>query len=176
MPRYIDVDNFRKTMIKRFGCVPCLTDYSDTARYDIPIDDALELEPTADVVPRSEVESLQEEIENLESMQEISPEAKYLVDTKADNIISLLTEITKSQEQIKAEARKEFAEEIKEILAPTVSTLFYISETLVEVSKQHISPEEALKNIRVQLSEKQPICSKLQLEEVLDKHVKEMDD
>lgn len=73
------------------------------------------------------------------------------------------------------DAIEKFAEEIKKIFAPTVSTLFYISETLVEVSKQHISPEEALKNIRVQLSEKQPICSKLQLEEVLDKHVKEME-
>ena len=62
---------------------------------------------------KAEVERLQKEIENLESMQEISPEAKYLVDTKADNIISLLTEITKSQEQIKAEARKEFVEKLK---------------------------------------------------------------
>ena len=50
MPRYINADNFRKTMIKRFGCIPCLTDYSDTSRYDIPIDDALKLEPIADVV------------------------------------------------------------------------------------------------------------------------------
>lgn len=72
-------------------------------------------------------------------------------------------------------AIEEFAEDIKKILAPTVSALFLISKTLVEASKQHISPEEALKNIRVQLSEKQPICSKLQLEEVLDKHVKEME-
>ena len=55
MPRYIDADDFCKTMIKRFGCVPCLTDYSDTSRYDIPIDDALKLEPTADVVPRAEI-------------------------------------------------------------------------------------------------------------------------
>ena len=74
------------------------------------------------------------------------------------------------------EAIKKFAEKVEDVLAPTVSALFCISETLVEASKQHISPEEALKNIRVQLSEKQPICSKLQLEEVLDRHVKAMED
>ena len=70
------------------------------------------------------------------------------------------------------DAIKELAEDIKKILAPTVSTLFLISETLVVAGKQHISPEEALKNIRACLSEKQPICSKLQLEEVLDTYVK----
>ena len=55
MPRYIDADNFRKTMIKRFGCIPCLTDYSEFSRNDIPIDDALNLVHTADVAPRAEV-------------------------------------------------------------------------------------------------------------------------
>lgn len=60
MPRHIDADNFRKTMIKRFGCIPCLTDYSEASRYDIPIDDALNLVPTADVVPKSEVADLQD--------------------------------------------------------------------------------------------------------------------
>lgn len=73
-------------------------------------------------------------------------------------------------------AIKELAEKVENALAPTVSALFHISETLVEASKQNILPEEALKNIRTQLSEKQPICSKLQLEEVLDKCVKEIED
>ena len=58
MARYIDADNFRKTMIKRFGCIPCLTDYSEASRYDMPIDDALKLAPTADVAPKSEVDDL----------------------------------------------------------------------------------------------------------------------
>ena len=94
------------------------------------------------------------------------------------------------------EAIKELAKKVENALAPTVSALFHISETLVEASKQHTSSkpnpnyvppasiknntymslEEALKNIRVQLSEKQPICSKLQLEEVLNKCVKEIED
>lgn len=59
MARYIDADNFRKTMIKRFGCIPCLTDYSEASRYDMPIDDALNLAPTADVVPKSEYDRLE---------------------------------------------------------------------------------------------------------------------
>lgn len=65
MARCIDADNFRKAMIKRFGCIPCLTDYSEASKYDIPIDDALNLEPTADVVPRAEVERIFEEIEKI---------------------------------------------------------------------------------------------------------------
>ena len=63
---------------------------------------------------QAENEELKREIEDLESVQEISPEAKYLVDTKADKVISLLTEINKSQEQIKAEAYKECIEKVKE--------------------------------------------------------------
>ncbi len=59
MARYIDADNFRKTMIKRFGCIPCLTDYSEASRNDIPIDDALDLAPTSDVVPKSEYDRLE---------------------------------------------------------------------------------------------------------------------
>lgn len=65
MPRYIDADDFRKTMIKRFGCVPCLTDYSEASRNDIPIDDALDLVTTADVVPKREVKELIRENESL---------------------------------------------------------------------------------------------------------------
>ena len=40
------------------------------------------------------------------------PEAKHFVDTKADKVISLLNKAIKSQEQIKAEAIKEFAERL----------------------------------------------------------------
>lgn len=69
MARYIDADNFRKTMIKRFGCIPCLTDYSEASRYDIPLDDALNLAPTADVVPRAEVEKIFAEIEKIRSKE-----------------------------------------------------------------------------------------------------------
>lgn len=41
-------------------------------------------------------------------------ESNYLVNTKTDKVISLLIELNKSQEQIKSEARKEFAERLKE--------------------------------------------------------------
>ena len=50
MSRYIDADKFRKTLIKRFGCVPSLTDYSTMLSNDVHIDDAINLVPTADVV------------------------------------------------------------------------------------------------------------------------------
>ena len=47
---------------------------------------------------KAEIEELERELEDLSSIEEISPEAKYIVDTKADKIISLLNEINKSQE------------------------------------------------------------------------------
>lgn len=94
------------------------------------------------------------------------------VNVSKEELIKALNYDRQQYEKGYNDAIEEFAEEIKKIFAPTVSTLFYISETLVEVSKQHISPEEALKDMRAFLSEKQPICSKLQLEEVLDKYVK----
>ena len=59
---------------------------------------------------KAEIERLEREIEDLESAQEITPEAKHFIDTKADKVISLMNEIIKSQEQIKAEAIKDFAE------------------------------------------------------------------
>ncbi len=62
---------------------------------------------------QAENEQLKREIESLESIQEISPEAKHFVDTKANKVISLLNEVIKSQDQIKAEAYKEFAERLK---------------------------------------------------------------
>ncbi len=68
-----------------------------------------------DLINRLQAENkrLKKEIENLESTQEISPEAKHFVDTKADKVISLLNEVIKSQEQIKAEAYKECIEKVK---------------------------------------------------------------
>lgn len=62
---------------------------------------------------KAEIEKLERKIESLESIQEISPEAKHFVDTKADKVISLMNEVIKSQKQIKAEAIKEFAERLK---------------------------------------------------------------
>ena len=65
---------------------------------------------------KSEIETLKKEIENLESTQEISPEAKHFVDTKADKVISLLNKAIKSQEQIEAEAIKVFTEKTDKII------------------------------------------------------------
>lgn len=97
------------------------------------------------------------------------------INVSKEELIKALNYDRQQYEKGYNDAIEEFAEDIKKILASTASALFYISETLAEASKQHISPEEVLKDIRVQLSEKQIICSKLQLEEVLDKYVKIME-
>lgn len=96
------------------------------------------------------------------------------INVSKEELIKALNYDRQQYEKGYNDAMEEFAEEIKKILAPTVSTLFYISETLVEANKQHISPEEALKDMRAFLLEKQPIHSKLQLELKIDNLIKEM--
>ena len=73
---------------------------------------------------KTEIEKLEGKKENLESIQEISPEAKHFVDTKADKVISLLNEAIKSQKQIKAEAIKEFAENVKKNHLAIFNTIY----------------------------------------------------
>lgn len=41
-------ETFYKAMVKRFGCVPALTDYSASTKNDIPLDEALDLVPDED--------------------------------------------------------------------------------------------------------------------------------
>lgn len=52
-------EKFYKAMVKRFGCVPALTDYSSSLRNDISLDEALSLIPDDDVVlTKEEYEAL----------------------------------------------------------------------------------------------------------------------
>lgn len=62
MSKYIERDSFYKTMIKRFGCIPALTDYSESAKNDINLYDALNLIPAADVAPRAGWISVEERL------------------------------------------------------------------------------------------------------------------
>ena len=62
---------------------------------------------------KAEIERLEREVNNLESTQEIPPEEKYFIDTKAAKLIALLEDVNKSTDIIKAEAVKEFAERLK---------------------------------------------------------------
>lgn len=94
---------------------------------------------------QEENERLKKEIENLESVQEISPETKHFVDTKADKVISLLNEVIKSQEQIKAEAYKEFAE----LLDNKAMSPYYINDdyavgltTIKKLSKELVGEDK----------------------------------
>lgn len=67
--------------------------------------------------------------------------------------------------RVDSEVAEEIFAEIEETLSPTISALFMISETLVDVSKSHISEEKAIKDIRNYLHN--AICSKYQLEKAL---------
>ena len=57
---------------------------------------------------------------------------------------------------------------LKEKLNPVVSALFGISETLVDVSKCHISAEHAIDKIRSYMRQTDVICSRYRLDKVLD--------
>ena len=58
MARYIDADILRKNEIARCHCVPCVGSNDNNYK---DLDEVLSDCPTADVVPKSEVERLQEE-------------------------------------------------------------------------------------------------------------------
>lgn len=104
MARYIDADNFRKNMIKRFGCIPCLTDYSEASRNDIPIDDALNLATTADVAPRAELarEIFEEIEEHLRGIFDFFRQDNDIRESCA--IMFALSEITKLKKKYTGDA------------------------------------------------------------------------
>lgn len=117
MPKYIDLDE----ALERINASPAFPNVGVDGYFLLgTVDDLLKSQPIADVVPRSEVEKLkkkyEEEIEDLESTQEIAPEAKYLIDAKADKMISLLTEINKTQDQIKQDVAREVIDEFKSLV------------------------------------------------------------
>lgn len=64
------------------------------------------------------------------------------------------------------EVAEEVLEKVKEMLEPTVSALFIISEILVDESKSHISSQKALNDIRERLGG--TISSRYRLEKVLE--------
>ena len=57
-------------------------------------------------------------------------------------------------------------EKLKEKLYPTASALFCISEVCVDVSKQHISAEDAIDKIRGYLG-KAEMCSKYRVDKLI---------
>ena len=69
-------------------------------------------------------------------------------------------------ENAKAESAREIFEDIEKVFEPTVSALFLISETLVDVSKLHIDADRAIIDIRKYLSK--AICSRYQFKKVLE--------
>lgn len=71
----------------------------------------------------------------------------------------------KQLSEMKANWAMEIFAEIDKMFEPTVSMLFYISETLVDVSKSHIDEKDALNKIREYLSG--TICSKYRLRKAL---------
>ena len=59
-------------------------------------------------------------------------------------------------------------EKLKEKLYPVAKALFIISEILVDVSKQHISTEDAIKKIRFYVSDTDVIGSRYRLDKLIE--------
>ena len=57
---------------------------------------------------------------------------------------------------------------LKEELYPVAKALFMIGETLVDVSKSHISAEEAINNIRIYMMDTNIICSRHRVDKIID--------
>ena len=66
----------------------------------------------------------------------------------------------------RSEVVQEILEEVSEKLGPTMSALFCIGETLVDVSKSHIDEKQAINQIRKYLDK--AICSRYQLKKALE--------
>ena len=59
-------------------------------------------------------------------------------------------------------------EMLKEKLYPAAKALFIIGETLVDVSKQHISAEEAIEKIRTCMYDTDVICSRYRVNRLIE--------
>jgi hypothetical protein len=69
---------------------------------------------------------------------------------------------------------KAFAEEVKETVNPTIITLTVISKILVDVSKSHISSDEAFDKMREVLGRTGVFCSRVRFEQAIDNLVQEV--
>lgn len=69
------------------------------------------------------------------------------------------------------ELLEQFSERTKLKLRPTVASLFMIGETLVDVSKSHISAETAIDRIRECMDG--AICSKYRLDKLFDELIED---
>ena len=98
MARYIDADALRKNEIVRCHCVPCVGSNDNNYK---DLDEVLNDCPTADVVPRSEVEWLEKENARLLNLSEYNRSAieQDIADSKAEVAREIFEEIA----QIKKE-------------------------------------------------------------------------
>ena len=100
MARYIDADALRKNEIVRCHCVPCVGSNDNNYK---DLDEVLNDCPTADVVPRSEVEWLEKENARLLNLSEYNRSAieQDIADSKAELAREIFEEI--------AQIKKEYA-------------------------------------------------------------------
>ena len=94
MARYIDADALRKNEIVRCHCVPCVGSNDNNYK---DLDEVLNDCPTADVVPRSEVEWLEKENARLLNLSEYNRSAieQDIADAKAEVAREIFEEIEK---------------------------------------------------------------------------------
>ena len=153
---YDEVVNNLECIVKR---------YKDTTHHVSCIVDMNILKDTLDLINRQ-----QEEIEKLK--YDLGW-AKIDVNAVRDDLTEYYTKKLKTA---KSETIKKITEKIKKEITPTIIALFSISEILVDVSKSHISQNDAFYEIRNKLQESNIIYSRLKLEQMIEDIVKEMDD
>ena len=111
-----------------------------------------------------------------EEIERLKQENEFCHKTITKNAQRALEVTVEEIEKTKFATMKEFAEKIKKEITPTIMALFSIGEILVDVSKSHISQNDAFDEIRNKLQESNIIYSRLKLEQMIEDIVKEMDD
>ena len=104
----MDKEKFYKAMVKRFGCVPVLTDYSSSAKNDISLNEALNLIPDDDIrkIPEGSVVLTEEEFN----------EFRQTIITQSQEYTKRCNEMNDKIINARKEAVKEVLEKINEKL------------------------------------------------------------
>ena len=122
MARYIDMDEFYKSQIRRCGCVPLV---GSCTMDNVSLREVLEQTPTADVVPRETVEELINENESLAKTVNEASELIHKLRRKAD--------------ETKAKTAREIFAEIYEDCIDQFGYMDY--EALAELKKKYIGEQ-----------------------------------
>lgn len=138
MPRYIDVDKLYKSEIERCHCVPLVGSCTNDNK---SLRDVLDNAPTADVIPRSEIDELNKicretEQKCIEAAIEMIDQAKQEV--ASDIFDKLLSHTSVGIRLIKELINEEENSNVKKCLMGRFNELLGMEKVIAELEKKYI--------------------------------------